>query len=300
MVRTLAVLLLPAVLAASPLAAQRPRVSPHPDSARLFTDDIPRFWAVFDRATEATLPDLLQRDYLDRGTPGLRGFVPHRIRSAADLARTVGARRDRYAEVREATLAASSAERAFRAPFYALEYLYPDAVFPDVYLVIGRFSSGGTATDEGLVIGAEMLRGRDAARGLVAHELIHFQQRASGQYAAAEAAPSLLALALLEGSASFLAELTSGVRGEAAAHEYGRAHERELWEEFRRVMRGTDTQGWFQGDPPGPRPADLGYFVGYRIAEAYYDRAPDKRQAIREILTTRDFEAFLARSGYRP
>jgi hypothetical protein len=40
--------------------------------------------------------------------------------------------------------------------------------------------------------------------------------------------------------------------------------------------------------------------MGYRITQAYYDRAPDKRQAITDILSIRDFDAFLAASGYRP
>ena len=46
------------------------------------------------------------------------------------------------------------------------------------------------------------------------------------------------------------------------------------------------------------RPADLGYYIGYHIKKAYYDRAPDKARAIREILHIADARQFLARSGY--
>jgi uncharacterized protein YjaZ len=45
-------------------------------------------------------------------------------------------------------------------------------------------------------------------------------------------------------------------------------------------------------------PADLGYYVGYKIAEAYYARASDPRQAIREMLRIEEPQKFLARSGY--
>ena len=38
----------------------------------------------------------------------------------------------------------------------------------------------------------------------------------------------------------------------------------------------------------------------YRIVKAYYQRAPDKPQALREIYGMRDPKAFLARSGWRP
>ena len=45
---------------------------------------------------------------------------------------------------------------------------------------------------------------------------------------------------------------------------------------------------------------DLGYWVGYRIVKAYYQRAADKQQALREILELSDPKAFLAKSGWRP
>jgi hypothetical protein len=41
------------------------------------------------------------------------------------------------------------------------------------------------------------------------------------------------------------------------------------------------------------RPADLGYYVGYKIAQSYYERAHDKKQAIRDVLEAEDFEQFL-------
>jgi hypothetical protein len=46
------------------------------------------------------------------------------------------------------------------------------------------------------------------------------------------------------------------------------------------------------------RPKDLGYYMGYRIAQAYYDSASDKREAIRDILAIRDAHEFLKKSGY--
>lgn len=46
---------------------------------------------------------------------------------------------------------------------------------------IGRLSSGGTVSDVGLLIGTEMFRNSEGLRSIVAHELIHFQQRKSGR-----------------------------------------------------------------------------------------------------------------------
>jgi hypothetical protein len=287
-------------LIANPVQAQNHRFSPHPDSARFIADDIPRFWTALDGASPDSLAVILDREYLARGTIGLQGFLASRIRTAANLAAAVSSRRDRYEEIRELSMKVLEAERAIRASFYALEYLYPEAVFPNVYFMIGRLSTGGMVSDDGLLIGAEMFRSTDGLRSVVAHELIHFQQKVSGQWAAAEAAPSLLVVAIMEGSASFVSELLTGIRGEDAAHEYGRAHERAIWTEFEKDMHGTDVDNWFYRDPPGERPADIGYFVGYRIAEAYYNQAADKRDAIRHLLTTPDFVGLLKQSGYRP
>jgi uncharacterized protein YjaZ len=49
-------------------------------------------------------------------------------------------------------------------------------------------------------------------------------------------------------------------------------------------MLGTDLSGWFSGGDLRARPADLGYFIGYRIAQSYYEHATDKRRGIRDIL----------------
>ena len=56
------------------------------------------------------------------------------------------------------------------------------------------------------------------------------------------------------------------------------------------------------GKPPDGRPNDLGYFIGYRIAEAYYNRMTDKQQAIRDILTgaNGNVKELLTKSGYAP
>ncbi len=56
------------------------------------------------------------------------------------------------------------------------------------------------------------------------------------------------------------------------------------------------------GRPPDGRPNDLGYFIGYRIAEAYYNRTADKQHAIRDIINggNGNVRELLAKSGYDP
>jgi hypothetical protein len=45
------------------------------------------------------------------------------------------------------------------------------------------------------------------------------------------------------------------------------------------------------------RPKDLGYWIGYKITGAYYNKASDGAQAIEDILTITDFDRFLEQSG---
>ena len=255
------------------------------------------------------------------GSPERAGFdtvvMPAVLNNAArNLAMTYLARRAYYDAIRPNTLAVDTARAikdSIHAAFRRLSMLYPEARYADVYFLIGRMNSGGTTGQSGLLIGTEM-NTRDASTPvaelpawhravtgqlsdlphIVAHEMIHTLQGRRG------GSRTLLSSALDEGSADFLAELISGKHIVNPAYAYGDAHELELWTEFKAAMDSSKTDAWlFQGDraPPG-KPADLGYWMGYKISKAYYDRAADKRAAVKEILLFTDPKAFLAASGY--
>ncbi len=285
-----------------------------PDAARLVTSDIPNFWRVFDRASLTSAADLFQREYLDAGSLGLHDFTRSRIQTGRGLAATVAARPRYYAAIRQNMMALDatpSIKESVRQAFRGLKALYPEAVFPDVYFLIGRLNSAGTTSSNGLLIGVEM-NARDpgtpveelsnwerAVTGqianlphIVAHELVHVQQQGN-------TAETLLAQALREGSADFIGEMISGGTINRVQRSYGDDHERALWEEFSAVMHGTDTSHWlFQGDRSIDRPADLGYYVGYKICEAFYQRATNKPDAVRRIVQVTDADAFLRQSNY--
>lgn len=87
-----------------------------------------------------------------------------------------------------------------------------------------------------------------------------------------------------------------------ALDAYGLAHEAELWDEFSGGMDDRDLAGWlYDGGAARPdRPADLGYFVGRRIAEAWWERHGDDDDALERVLSAHcDAGTFLAESGYR-
>ena len=83
------------------------------------------------------------------------------------------------------------------------------------------------------------------------------------------------------------------------AYNYLIENEKAIWERFKVDMNNRDPGDWMFRDPKDPDiPMDLGYVVGSRIVESYYNRAENKGEAIREILSVTDFSEFLEKSGY--
>jgi uncharacterized protein YjaZ len=286
-----------------------------PAKARLVTSDIDNFWRAYDLAAKETArekkKEIFQREYLDKGSAGLQDFIKARIRNADSLLVEIDKRPLYYASIRKETLKVSAMSGKIQQSFRKLKQLYPDAVFPDVYFTIGRLSSGGTTSKSGLLIGTEMygrtkdtptaelndwlkevLKPIDSLPAIVAHEMIHFQQKSTRS-------AKLLARSIDEGAADFIGEMIAGQIINPHLHTYGNPRERELWEEFQAEMQGTSYTKWlYNGSLAKDRPADLGYYMGYKICEAYYKNARDKKLAIKEILAIKDFDKFLQDSKY--
>jgi hypothetical protein len=287
---------------------------PDPRKVQLVTEDIPRFWRAYDLAARDTAHavQLFQREYFDHGSPGLRDYFDLKIKSVPKFVATQRRKARYYRSIRSLTLRVDSVKPQILAGFVKLKELYPAARFPNVYFVIGRWTSGGTASMGGLLIGADMacrspgvdereltlwerhnLGSLAGLPSLVAHEHIHFLQKDGLDR-------SLLCRAIKEGMADFLAELATSRNFNARLQAYGRAHEQALWAAFTQEMSSTNSRNWIANDKQetADKPADLGYFVGYRICQAYYARMADKKQAVHDMLNIRDYPAFLAKSGY--
>lgn len=285
-------------------------VSPYhtdPQAARLVTTDIDNFWTAYDLAYpwfDAMIFDSL---YLQPATSALRTFIPFRIDNADSLAATIRRHWDYYESVRGSTLSIREQAPLFRASYYALKYLYPEAVFPDIYFVVGRLNAVATTTADGIVISAERYgpsparptRARRlqppfaAAKSLhlvVARELIYVQQ----QY---PLVLDLLGHCVKEGVADLLCELITGEHPWPELAAAGSAREADLWECFAPLRHQKSIQNWLYGQRPENA---LGRWLGYRIARSFYEEAADKRQAIRDMLKIEDFEGFLKASGYAP
>jgi hypothetical protein len=311
-------------------------VNRDPDKVKFVTSDINNFWRAFDLAQQETDREkkiaIFQKEYLDRGSVGLQDFLRLRIKSAKDLFETIDKLPKFYASVRASTLRVARLEKKMRQSFRKFKQLYPDAAFPDVYFVVGVANTGGTASDNGLLIGTELygltpntpraefpawfktffpdardekellqlvnkaletaLKPVDRLPFIVAHESCHFNQNYPKQ-------TTLLEKSIQEGTCDLIAELTAGEVINPQLKVYGDRNEAALWRDFRAEMGGKDLSKWmYNGFKIKDRPGDLGYYMGYTISREYYRNARDKRQAIGDILNIKDFPGFLERSRY--
>lgn len=276
-------------------------LSYNPDSVTFHTEDITLFWKVFDETKPKFEAKAFQTNYLDAGSAGLKGFIKMRIESGSNLSKTIKKNLSYYREVRPATLSIDGKEENLRKYFLALKEIYPASVFPDVYFVIGAKNTGGTTFKGGLIIGAEMFGQEtetfkprmniETLELVVIHELVHYQQHHSDNN-------TLLAQSIREGGADFICELVTGSHPYTALHQYGNSHESALWAEFSQKLDSKDWTPWLYYTKDDSRPKDLGYWMGYKIVKAYYDKTENKNQALHNILNITDYPDFLAKSGY--
>ena len=280
----------------------------------LVTSDIENFWRAFDLAESSDRkyhPEIYQQEYFDQGTIGLQDFITLRIESADSLAETVEKHGKYYRSVRLITNRLDEITKTVGEKSLKFASYYPKAIFPNVYFVIGKMSSAGTPSENGILIGTEMFGRSEETNidelsawhrqaisnlqgipGVVVHELIHIQQRYPVD------PRTVLGQAVLEGSASFLTGLVFS--DEANNLNSDPSHEEELlWKEFSAEMHEYDHSNWFGASSmKDNRPPDLGYTIGAKICESYCCNAPDLKQAIDDILNIQSFEDFLRDSGY--
>jgi hypothetical protein len=268
-------------------------------------EDVELFYNVYDSASGRPGADVLQRDYIDAGSDGLRTFFSQRRTTAERLAQAIASRPEIYTKGRNCLAALPRAKQRLQVALSKLADIYHEASFPPVTIAVGRgrpVAIGGPET--GIQIGLEALCAVDFFHAnledrfvyVIAHEFVHVQQSST---LAEREDLTVLERSLLEGAAEFVAELMSGDVAYAHLRERVAGKEAEIETAFQADMDSRDFSKWLDNTGSYPNP-DLGYWTGYRIVRAYYQRASDKQQAIRDILQMTDAHAFVDASGWRP
>jgi hypothetical protein len=274
----------------------------------IHTEDVERFYKVYDAAGGHPTAEQLQHDYLDPGSEGLHQLAKVRNVTGTRIADTMARHPEIYSDARQCMVVLPRVRQRVQIALRKLGRLYPQARFPPVTIAVGRgkpVGIGSAAT--GLQIGLEALCAvkwdnpdvEERFVHVIAHEYIHVQQFPALDD---DEHPTLLERSLIEGGAELGAELISGEPAEVASASLRAAtqgHEKEIESAFVADEDQTDLSKWLDNSTL-EKQGDLGYWVGYRIVKSYYQHAADKRRALREIIEMTDPKSLLAKSGWYP
>lgn len=292
------------------------------------TKDLVNFWDTFDRVRNETdsveALRIIQRHYIDQGTKGLQLLMDSRKYKASDWYQIIRENPDYLAAVRPKTQQVLKDTLLVRQSLATLKTLYSTPKTPGIYFCVGILGIGATAREGQIIVGTELVLGDTLLpmhelpdfyktvftsipknmSYVAVHESVHTFQKNQGY----GMQTPLLGHALQEGMCDFMAELVQGKDINFLPYLlYGRKHRSELWKAFKPYILSTASEirsQWFYNSTDYPiGQADLGYFIGYDVCKAYYQRAKNKKKAIKEIidLDTESPQAvtqFLRGSGY--
>lgn len=274
----------------------------------IHTDDVDRFFRVYEANGGRPTGKQLQREYLDQGTSGLKHLARVRNVTGERIAQAIATDPALYTNARSCLPALPRVRARLERTFARLVELYPQAQRPAVTILVSRGRPLAIAgPGDGVQIGLEGMCSATAARILgadvddrfvhvIAHEYIHAQQAPA---LASTEDLTVLQRSLLEGIAEFVAELISGGVSNTAVAASAAGREREIETRFVAAADSKDLSAWVD-NTTADDVGQLGYWVGYRVASAYYRRASDRRAAVREMIEMTDARAFLATSGWSP
>ncbi len=277
-----------------------------PAKVQLIDVDVKNFLRAFDMLDgENAWAEIIQKEYLDKASPGLKEFVREKGVKVENFIEAIKKRRTTYDSLHALPEKIASHEKKIRDAFAGLKRIIPNAVFMPVYYLVGPSpGSLGEPSEYGLMVSiSELDQDIENIHLLLVHETIHVQQALTigmEEYQAIFGPKmSLLALSIREGTAYFLTLLSAGGHTHKESWDYCLRNERDLWQRFQAEMHGRMPGDWMWGKPADTeQPPHLGYIIGARIVEAFYNRMEDKGQAVQDILAITDYQGFLEKSGY--
>ena len=271
-------------------------------SAKIFTSDIDNFWVAYDSIQKTDNHtqklDLIKRLYIDKATKGLKAFMKSRNYNDSAYVKVIDKYPKFWNSVRPNTLTIKTKTNELEASVVKLKEIYPELKDAEMYFTIGGLNSGGTVSDNMVLVGAELATGLSSTdvsefkdewlKGVFAmqsldnivslniHEYIHTQQTGNRR--------RVLNQSIKEGSCDLITELVMNKPLERKYVSYGLAHADKVKDRFKKDMFTGNLANWLYNGRDKGESADLGYYVGYEISKLYYQNAKNKKQAIKDII----------------
>ena len=291
----------------------------------IVTYDIDNFWAAYDKikATNDTIKQYQYiNEYIAKGSPGLKALIEVRHYTPLFYLQTINSFPKFWTSVRPNTLKAKEFGKDIQLGVDKFKKLYPEARSAKIYFSIGALLTSGTTQNDKVLIGSELACADQNTVSsefpnwlghlepffesnpikeivfLNVHEYVHTQQKGT-------ICSTLLGQSVMEGVAEFLAAKALNKASPTPAVSFGQKHYTRIRSSFSKEMFSPITQrNWLYNDFNNDfSMRDLGYYTGYTICESYYNKAPDKKAAIKQMIEL-DYDdenalaAFVDKSGY--
>lgn len=272
----------------------------------IITTDIDNFWNAYDRII-ATKDSILQYKYLDslyikKGSVGLKGIIQVRNYTQKDYINAINKYPKFWSSIRQNTLKSNTYKDELNNGIKKISTIYPKLKSAKIYFTIGALRSNGTTIDSLVLIGSELAMSDKTSistefKGnlgvnrrnyfdsnpienlvlLNIHEYIHTQQN--------PVVNNLLSYVLHEGIAEFVSTIAMEVPSAVPAINYGKQNEKVKKKFEKEMFYGNNVHHWLWSDFKNEfETRDLGYYIGYAIAEINYNKAEDKQAAIKEMI----------------
>ena len=280
------------------------------NDAELITTDIKNFIYAFNSLSkDKDTIQVLQKEYFDKASPGMIDYIGKFDDFNPEfLSKAIQKSPETYVAVEDFYNNISVLEADYKKAMEIFNKVIPNPVFPPIHLIIGGNRGIGNGSVLGPLVTVE--RYGDNYENLLdifVHEMIHSKQLTMGfeKYISIfSKKDNLLDMVLREGAADFITYklIRQNVSRNKKLKSY-EENELKLWERFKKDLVNQDNSYWLSislKDVDKGIPILIGYGVGYKIVESYYNQSKDKTKTLNEILSMDDASAFLKKSNYKP
>ena len=271
---------------------------------KFVSTDIDNFWTAYSKiisTNDTTLQyKYIKELYIDKGTQGLKSLMEVRRYTDKEYVEAIKKYPKFWGSIKANTLQVKNSYPQIEKAIDNLRKAYPSLKPSTIYFSVGVFRTGGTILGNQVLIGSELsLANKKTVTDelpewlqsffqlynpledialLCTHEYIHTQQK--------EGVDNLLCNALREGIAEYISCMVTDKPSNTPSFVFGKANEEIVKQKFiEDVFLPERMYNWMWGQNRNAfKVRDLGYYIGYRISENYYQQATNKETAIKEMI----------------
>lgn len=262
-------------------------------SQKIISTDIEHFWDAYPKINNtkdtAVQYQLLRTLYLNKASDGLKSLIKNKEYTEQDFMEHFTKYPLFWQSLKANTQNLPRLYPAIYADLQKLKKAYPSFSSANIFFTIGAFRTNGTNEDRQVLIGSELsladksthIEELPLARQtfyktqnpleelalLCTHEYVHTQQQPLIE--------NLLSKCLYEGIAEFISCKVTGKKSAAPAIDFGKTNEAKVVAQYVKdlfIMSNDNNWVWGQNNNH-LKVRDLGYYIGYEIAERIVDQS---------------------------